>query len=47
MNPIESFAKIENLVNKLCEFESFLDNNVKLEKVLPDLEKIKEKGKFT
>jgi ornithine decarboxylase len=37
LTPAESFAKIENLVNKLCEFESLLDSNVKLEKVLPDL----------
>ena len=35
--PAESFAKIENLVNKLCDFEVLLDKDEKLEKVLPDL----------
>ena len=45
LTPAESFAKIENLVNKLCEFESLLDNNVKLEKVLPDLVEKYEKYK--
>ena len=35
--PAESFAKIENLVNKLCDFEELLDKDVKLEKMLPDL----------
>ena len=37
LTPAESFAKIENLVNKLCDFETLLDKNEKLEKVLPDL----------
>jgi len=37
LTPAESFAKIENLVNKLCDFEVLLDKNEKLEKVLPDL----------
>ena len=37
LTPAESFAKIENLVNKLCDFENLLDKNVKLEKMLPDL----------
>ena len=45
LTPAESFAKIENLVNKLCEFESLLDSNVKLEKVLPDLVEKYEKYK--
>ena len=45
LTPAESFAKIENLVNKLCEFESLLDSNVKLEKVLPDLVEKNEKYK--
>ena len=35
--PAESFAKVENLVNKLCDFEVLLDKDVKLEKILPDL----------
>ena len=35
--PAESFAKIENLVNKLCDFEELLDKDVKVEKMLPDL----------
>ncbi len=35
--PAESFAKIENLVNKLCDFEVLLDKDEKLEKILPDL----------
>jgi ornithine decarboxylase len=37
LTPAESFAKIENLVNKLCDFENLLDKNVKLEKMLHDL----------
>ena len=45
LTPAESFAKIENLVNKLCEFESLLDSNAKLEKVLPDLVEKYEKYK--
>ena len=43
--PAESFAKIENLVNKLCDFEILLDKDVKLEKVLPDLVEKHEKYK--
>ena len=43
--PAESFAKIENLVNKLCDFEMLLDKNVKLEKILPDLVEKHEKYK--
>ena len=43
--PAESFAKIENLVNKLCDFEVLLDKNVKLEKILPDLVEKHEKYK--
>ena len=45
LTPAESFAKIENLVNQLCEFETLLDKNVKLEKVLPDLVQKHEKYK--
>jgi len=43
--PAESFAKIENLVNKLCDFEVLLDKDVKLEKILPDLVEKHEKYK--
>ena len=43
--PAENFAKIENLVNKLCEFENLLDKNVQLEKVLPDFVQKHEKYK--
>ena len=43
LTPAESFAKIENLVNKLCDFEVLLDKNVKLEKILPDLVQKHEK----
>ena len=45
LTPSESFAKIENLVNKLCDFEHLLDKNVLLEKMLPDLVKKIEKYK--
>ena len=45
LTPAESFAKIENLVNKLCEFESLIDEDVPLEKVLPDLVEKYEKYK--
>jgi len=45
LTPAESFAKIENLVNKLCDFENLLDKNVKLEKMLPDLVQKNEKYK--
>ena len=45
LTPAESFAKIENLVNKLCDFENLLDKNVKLEKMLPDLVQKHEKYK--
>ena len=45
LTPAESFAKIENLVNKLCEFENLLDKNVRLEKILPDLVQKHEKYK--
>ena len=45
LTPAESFAKIENLVSKLCEFETLIDKNVKLEKVLPDLVQRFEKYK--
>ena len=45
LTPAESLAKIENLVNKLCEFESLLDEDVKLEKILPDLVEKHEKYK--
>ena len=41
LTPAESFAKIENLVNKLCDFEDLLDKNVKLEKVVDIHEKYK------
>ena len=43
LTPAESFAKIENLVNKLCEFEHLLDKNVLLERILPDLVQRHEK----
>ena len=33
----ESFAKIYNLVNQLCEFERYLDQNKSVEKIMPDL----------
>ena len=33
----ESFAKIDNLVNQLCEFERYLDQNKSVEKIMPDL----------
>ena len=45
LTPAESFAKIENLVNKLCDFEALLDKDVKLEKILPDLALKHEKYK--
>ena len=45
LTPAESFAKIENLVNKLCDFEHLLDKNVLLEKILPDLVQKHEKYK--
>ena len=45
LTPAESFAKIENLVNKLCEFESLIDEDAPLEKVLPDLVEKYEKYK--
>ena len=45
LTPAESFAKIENLVNSLCEFEKLLDKNAKLEKILPDLVQRHEKYK--
>ena len=45
LTPAESFAKIENLVNKLCEFENLLDKNARLEKILPDLVQKHEKYK--
>ena len=45
LTPAESFAKIENLVNKLCDFEHLLDKNVLLEKMLPDLVQKHEKYK--
>ena len=37
LTPAESFAKIENLVNQLCEFERYLDQNKSVEKIMPDL----------
>ena len=45
LTPAESFAKIENLLNKLCEFEHLLDKNVLIEKMLPDLVQKHEKYK--
>ena len=45
LTPAESFAKIENLVNKLCDFEDLLDKDVLLEKILPDLVEKHEKYK--
>jgi len=45
LTPAESFAKIENLVNKLCEFEHLIDKNVPVEKMLPDLVQKSEKYK--
>ena len=41
----ESFDKIENLVNKLCEFEHLIDKNVLVERMLPDLVQKCEKYK--
>ena len=45
LTPAESFAKIENLVNRLCDFEELLEKDVLLEKILPDLVKKHEKYK--
>jgi ornithine decarboxylase len=45
LTPAESFAKIENLVNKLCDFEHLVDKNVLVERMLPDLVQKYEKYK--
>ena len=37
LTPAESFAKIENLVTQLCEFENYLDQDESVEKILPEL----------
>ena len=37
LTPAESLAKIENLVNKLVEFEELIDQDILLENILPDL----------
>ena len=37
LTPAESFAKIENLVNALCDFEIIIDKDSKVLEVLPEL----------
>jgi len=45
LTPAESFAKIENLVTQLCEFENYLDQDESVEKILPELVQKYEKYK--